>query len=179
MARAVAAAGGMLLAGPGAAFVGARLGPTQMLKSAIPQIAVGVGILMFTPLGWVAAAGAVATIGVLKVVKGTKVIEERLRSTVANEFAGQLVDGSAERVDQFAEEFKAELDKFRDTVADGLTVRVQELQSQLAALQDARMQSREELAQLSADLDTIESWLDHLDGEIADLLASLGTAAAG
>lgn len=178
MVRAVAAAGGMLLAGPGAALVGARLGPTQMLKTAIPQIAVGVGILMFTPLGWVGAAAAMATLGVMRVIKGTSMMEDRLRAAVAKELTGQLLDGSGERIDQFADEVKAELDAFSDTVANGLTIRIEELQSQLDALQVARTQTREELSERSRELEAMEAWLDALDGEIADVLADLGSGGA-
>jgi GTPase SAR1 family protein len=176
MARAVAAAGGMLLAGPGGALVGARLGPTQMLKSAIPQIAVGAGILMFTPLGWVAAAAAMAALGVIKVVGGMKVVEEKLRTAVAGELAQQLTTGAADRAEQFGEEIATELDKFRDIIDDGLAVRIEELQNQLEAMLNDRNRDRAELNRRQTELDAMETHLDALDDGIADLLAGLGPA---
>ena len=176
LARAMAAAGGMLLAGPGGAFVGARLGPTQMLRSAIPQVAAGVGILMFTPLGLASAAIAMAAIGVIKVFGGMQMVGDKLRTAVAKEFVQNITAGAADRAEKFGDEIAAEMKKFGATIDPGLAVRIEELQNQLAALRENRNRDRAEMERGMAELDAMETQLDALDDGIADLLAGLGPA---
>jgi GTPase SAR1 family protein len=174
MVRALSAAGGMLLAGPAGAFVGARLGPTQMLKAAIPQIAMGAAIIAFTPLGWVAAAGAMATMAVIQVVKGVSVLETKLRDIIGAKYAEQLTAGAADQAEKFADAVSAELGKVRNAVADGLAVRIEEVRSQFDSLLDERRRGRDELSAAQAELDAMEAQLDALDDETAELLASFG-----
>jgi hypothetical protein len=105
-----------------------------------------------------------------------KVVEEKLRSIVAGELAQQLTTGAADRAEQFGAEIATELDKFRDTIDDGLAVRIEELRSQLQALLDDRNRDRAELHRRQTELDTMETQLDALDDGIAILLAGLGPA---
>jgi GTPase SAR1 family protein len=173
MVRALSAAGGMFLAGPAGAFVGARLGPTQMLKSAIPQIALGAGILMFTPLGWVAAGAAMATLAVVQVVKGVSVLETKLRAMLGTKFAEQLTAGAADQAEKVAEEIASELDKFRHAVDEGLAVRIEEVQNQFDSLLDERRRSRDEVSSRRTDLEATERQLDAIDDDIAEIIAAL------
>jgi hypothetical protein len=100
--RVLAAAGGLVIAGPGAALAGATLGYQGMLRALVPNLVLMIGMIVlgFTnPLTIIAALFAA---GALQVLFRGGAMAEQARQRVAENMARQLLDRAPELAEETA-----------------------------------------------------------------------------
>jgi GTP-binding protein EngB required for normal cell division len=169
-ARMLAAATGVFR--PGTA--GAGTAPNAMLMTA----AAGASLLVVTPVGMILAAATLAA-AAAGLIANAAVLDRTLRTTIGRNVAELLTEGAADNAARLGTEIAAELAKLRDAVTDGLTIRLEEMQTRFDHLREDYQRGRDELSARMADLSAMEAQLAELSDETADLLATLEGGVSG
>ncbi len=172
--RIFAAAGGYLFGDIVSAGIGATFGYKEMLKSLIPQIAIVVTTTLiagFNPWVLIPAILAGGFVQGLIKMNGTN---EQVKKKVSEKYTGEI--RSSRQPDKIADAVAAKLLEIQNTVDQGLSSEIQSVRSQVESIfaekhkgQANVDQKIQELASLSDELNTIDSELNELMRQVAQM----------
>jgi hypothetical protein len=171
--RVLAAAGGFIVGGIGSAVVGGALGYKEMAKSLVPQIGIGIGmILLGVTNPWlivVALFGA----GIVQIMIDAKSMTDSMKIKIAAKMAQDLresADAGAERV---AAHVSEQTDKLAQSINAGIGKEIQAVREQVEAVLAAKKEGEERVQAKQRDLATCEAELKRLDAELTDVIFAI------
>lgn len=167
--RLLAAAGGYIVGGFGSAALGAVFGYEEMLKSILPQVAIGIVTIVlvgFNP--WVLIPAMMAG-GMIQGVFKMKSTNDKIKKAVVQEYVNQIRQSSYQQSDEIANAVIAQLNEVKDTVDRGLGKEIQSVRDQVESVFTEKHkgqanvdQKLQQLQSISQELNLVESQLDEL-----------------
>lgn len=173
MERILAAAGGFLIGGAGAAVVGGTMGFKEMLKSLGPQIALVVSMILLglsNPLVLIPVLlGGSAVQGFLK--QGA--VTAKIKSEVARELADSLRESAREQAEAVADEVFKQTEALVDTIAAGLDAEIATRREQVEAAIAELRAGAESVRVRRAEVEAVARTVDRIQSEVTDLVFEL------
>jgi hypothetical protein len=173
MERVLSAAGALVLADVGSAYIGARSGFKPMARALLPQIAIGVAGLAIG-LGPIGLPVLLLTTAAVRVMIGSKKAVKDLKRQLAEQLAKQLVNNSEDEARKVSAQVSETLEQLKSAIDIGLNDQLtsvhEEVQSVLAEKEKGEQHGRAkrlQLEQAERDLNQLDSELSELIGEAA------------
>jgi predicted GTPase len=175
--RIFSAAGGFLVGGVGAAAVGATFGYQEMLKSLIPQIAIGIiGTILLgvNPITFVPMLVAALIQG--KLMEGR--INNKIKEEVGKKFSQQLSNTTVDIVETVGNSVSAEFSKLKNLVDEGLAAEIQNIRQQVNNVLTEKQKGQAEVDKKLKQLDILARNVDTIDQELDNLISQVAISGA-
>lgn len=159
---------------PGAAVIGGRFGFREMLRSALPQIALGVGLLMVGagPLALLAILlGSGLAINLLK----TKKADQKLTELIAAKVAEKIRETAAEQADALAAEVATQLAVVRTAVDESLGARLREVRDEAYRALQERDKGEQHTAATKLQLRMHLETLKVVEDDVIEIITDFAT----
>ncbi len=173
MERVLAAAGGFLIGGAGSAVVGGTMGFREMLKSLVPQIALGLGMLLIGITNpWIfipVLLGGSAVQGFLK--QGA--VTNKIKMGVAKELSAKLRSDAYELGQNMAEKVFQQTADVVNTIDAGLNAEINTRREQVEAVLSELQKGEASVAKRRSELQGISSKVGSIQADVTELLFEL------
>lgn len=173
--RVLAGGFGFLLGGPGSAYVGGTFGATEMVKSVVPSIVLGIGTIAFGITNPWIIIPALATAALVQSFKHSEKIMLEIRRRTAEELQKEAEVRCGEVIERVTQDLDL---KCKDVLADLKQTMSREIQSIEDSVEDVLKQKKlgekhcfEHSAHLQAEgrkLETVRSKLNEIVFQIAE-----------
>ncbi len=166
----LAAAGGFIVGGVGSGLVGGTLGFKEMLRSLLPNVALGFTLVLlgitnpFVLIPALFAAGSIQ--GVLRVGAMTKEIATK----VGQELASRLRDSAEETADKAALEIFTRTEALMKQVDEGLEKEISAVKESVESVLAAKRKGEARTKERAADLDEVMSVVKALQADLDDMI---------
>lgn len=171
--RLLAAAGGFITGGWGSAALGAVFGYEEMLKSILPQLAIGITTILLVGLNpWVLIPAMMAG-GMIQGVFKMKSTNEKIKKVVVQEYVNQIRQSSYQKSDQIANAVITELNEVKNTVDRGLGKEIQSLRDQVESVFTEKQKGQVNVDQKLGELQSISQQLNLVESQLDELINSL------
>jgi GTP-binding protein EngB required for normal cell division len=160
--RVLAAAGGFLIGGIGSAGIGLTFGYQEMLKSLLPQIAVGVATILlvgFNPWILIPTLLAAGTAHGWMKLRDTN---NKIKEEVGRKFAIQIREKSAEEAALLAHQIHEKLSGIRNTIDKGLTVEIMQVRKQVEEVLSEKQRGDASVKQRLNELDEVRKEINQV-----------------
>ncbi|EDX74232.1 Dynamin family protein [Coleofasciculus chthonoplastes PCC 7420] len=171
--RLLAAAGGYIIGGLGSAALGAVFGYEEMLKSILPQLAIGIATVVlvgFNP--WVLIPAMMAG-GMIQGMFKMKSTNEKIKKVVVQEYVNQIRQSSYQQSDEIANAVIAQLNEVKDTVDLGLGKEIQSVRDQVESVFTEKQKGQANVDQKLQQLQSIYQELNLVESQLDELINSL------
>jgi hypothetical protein len=172
--RIVAAGGGLILGGPGAALMGAAGGVRGLTSGLLPQLAIGVaGILVLGP--GIFLVGLLLGAGVLQNWLKRERTRDELQAEIGKEAARELRGLQGQRASDVGAAVEQQLTVLREQVATGLEREVTRVHEQIDVVLSAKRSGESEVEAERRTLASARRELDQINHMVGDVLVDLAT----
>ena len=175
MERFVAALGGFIVGGAGAALVGGALGFKEMLKSLGPQIAIGIGMLVLGFTNPITIIPVLIAAGILQLVLKANTVSNKIKNKIVEGIKASIKEKKYENAEAIAKEMMKKVQPLEDAASKVLGKEIKVIKEQVeAVLRDlgageAHVKSTiEELNNLENKVKVLRSQLDDFVFDIAE-----------
>ena len=175
MERFVAAVGGFIVGGAGAAFVGGALGFKEMLKSLGPQIAIVIGMFVLGFTNPITIIPALIAAGILQLVLKANTVSNKIKNKIVEGIKASIKEKKYENAEAIAKEMMKKVQPLEDAASKVLGKEIKVIKEQVeAALRDlgageAHVKSTiEELNNLENKVKVLRSQLGDFVFDIAE-----------
>ena len=173
--RVLSAAGGMLIAGPGAAFIGATGGYRELVKSLGLQVVVAAGALVLfgtNPVTLLILFGS----GFLHKLRNLEATNEQIKQQVAIRMASQLQDSRSQRAREVAEEVGKRFMELRNLIDQGLGNEIKTIRDQVNSIRAEKQKGESGVAEEMRQLAEAESELNEIDLRLVEMIEEMALA---
>ena len=173
--RLAAAAGGLFIGGAGSALVGVALGPKEMMKSLIPNLAIGLGMIALGVVNPIFLIGALLGAGGLQVKFTKDTMVDKVKAEIAlgvkKTVKTDADKNSVEAVNRISEKFNSlieNVDKGLDEEIDSIRQEVEAVITEKEKQESSIEKEKKDLEQISNALNSIQSKMNGMLVELND-----------
>ncbi len=175
--RVLSAAGGLVLGGVflggGMAAIGATLGYQEMLKSIIPQLALGIGTVLFVGLNPYILIPIMFGGGVVQGFITSNATTNKIKEEVGKRFAASLRDSAQQRGNEVADAVVVKLREIQEAVNQGLGKEIQSVSDQVTSIVSEKQKGQANVDQKLRELDSLRREIDVIDSELDALIVDI------
>lgn len=174
--RLLAAAGGFLLAGPGAAVAGAQTGVAGMAKALLPQVGValvGAFFLYSHPIGWLALIMGSSAI---QAMVGKEAVAKKVKAKMIATLGDDLRVSASDHAAKMGGAVENVLLGLRDTAAKGMDAEIERTREEMNTVLEAKREGEATVARERESLRSMRRELHQIDVEVGDLIDELAVA---
>lgn len=173
--RLASAAGGLMVGGAGSALVGATMGPKEMLKSLIPNVALGVGMVVVgiaNPLILVPTLlGAGSIQGLIKQKSAKKKIKMEVVKSIKNKVKEEADNNSKEAVDKLSTKFN----ELRNNIDKGLKDEIVSIRKEVDTVLKEKKEREMDINKRKKELDEISNKMNEISQSMNNMLKELNS----
>jgi GTPase SAR1 family protein len=171
--RVLAAAGGFVIGGAGAALVGGAMGYKEMAKSLIPQILLVVGMIMVGFTNPVTIIPALLVAGIAQGIWKSKGTTSQVVAKVAKEMASKLKENAYANAEATAKSVDEQVEKLAQSIDAGLQREIQGVRDQVEAVLRDRRKGEDSVQDKFRQLEDSRKTLTALHSKLTDLIFEL------
>jgi GTPase SAR1 family protein/uncharacterized protein YoxC len=168
--RVVAAAGGLLIAGPGAGLIGATMGFKEMAKSIVPQVALGVALLMAGITNPVILVAALFTGGFINGIIKIGKLNDEVKRKISDQITTKMREDLYPTSERIAGEIYNKTAELAEMVTEKLTVEINSVREQVESVLKDKRAGESQVQQKKAALNSLETELHDIDNGLMDLI---------
>lgn len=161
---------------PGAAVIGGRFGFKEMLRSSLPQLALGVAVLL-SGIGTLGFVAIMLTSGAATSFLKLKKANQKLTETIAAAVAEKIRETAAEQADTLAAEVATQLSFVRIAVDESLGARLQELRDEVDKALQERDKGEEHTTATKLRLGAYLGTLKAVEDDVIEMITDFATRA--
>lgn len=171
--RVMAAAGGYFLAGIGSALVGGALGYMEMLKSILPNIAVGIGVVFL--VGWnpLILIPALLGAGTIQGIISAKTTTNRLKTRIGEELYNRLSGRAQEISEEVSMRFYDKTEAIALTIDEGISKEIAGIKENIESVLSAKRAGEERVRERVCQLGLMAGEIANIRGSLEDIIFSL------
>jgi GTPase SAR1 family protein len=170
--RVVAAGGGFLIGGPGAAMIGASGGVQGLVRGLLPQLAVGVAGLLVLGPGAVLVA-LLMGVAALQALLNRDKLRDKAVTEIGKQAAHELRSLQDARAEDVGAAVEQRLGELRSQVAKGLEREITRVHEQIEVVLAAKREGQASVDAQRRQLSEARRELDRIAGDVSDVLADL------
>lgn len=171
--RVLSAAGGFLVGGVGPAMVGGTMGSKEMLKSLVPNIALGLGMILLGITNPFILIPVLLTAGFLQGLYKADQLGKATKLRVGEEMARKLSDGADSICEKMAAEVYSQTERFKQAVAEGLEKEIRVIHEQVEAVLIEKRRGAASVQKRKDALAVAEKEIVGLESRLTDIVFSL------
>ncbi len=165
--RTLAAAGGFLVGGIGSSIVGGTLGMNEMIKTLLPNIAVGLVVILLGVVNPFVLIPALLATGSITAMFSMGKLGEKIKVKVGESIRDDILQKVAENADAAAEAVFDKTKDLQDEIAQGLNNEIQSFkdncENSLETLQQGELETKTKTELLESDKKELETLLDKVN----------------
>ena len=171
--RVLSAAGGFLIGGVGSAMVGGTLGSKEMLKSLVPNVALGLGMILLGITSPFILIPVLLGAGFLQGLYRADQLAKSTKRAVAEEMAAKL-SGEADTVsEEMAAEAYSRTETIKQAVAEGLEKEIVAIREEVEAVLAEKRKGEASVQQRKVALTQVEQEIGRLESSLTDIVFAL------
>jgi len=174
--RVLAAAGGFVIGGAGAALVGGAMGYQEMAKSLIPQILLVVTMLMVGFTNPLTIIPALLVAGIAQGLWKAKGTTSQVVSKVAQEMARKLKENAYANAEATAKSVDEQVEKLAKSIEEGLQREIQAVRDQVEAVLRDKRKGEDSVKDKLRQLEESRNTLTTINSKLSDLIFELAQA---
>jgi GTPase SAR1 family protein len=171
--RVLAAAGGFVIGGAGAALVGGAMGYQEMAKSLIPQILLVVTMIMVGFTNPITIIPALLVAGIAQGIWKAKGTTSQVVTKVAQEMASKLKENAYANAETTAKSVDEQVEKLAQSIEAGLQGEIQAVRDQVEAVLRDKRKGEASVQERITHLDNSRKNLTALNSKLSDLVFEL------
>lgn len=171
--RVLAAAGGFLIGGIGAALVGGALGYKAMAQALVPQIGLVIGMILLGVVNPFVFIGVLLTAGSIQGFLQVKATGEKVKMRVAEEMITKIRENAGNCGEDVAGRVKEHTDKIIQAIGQGLEREIQAVRDQVEAVLEDKREGDEKVAARLDSLETSEQELKQIASDVSAMVFQL------
>jgi len=171
--RVLSAAGGFLVGGVGSAMVGGTMGSKEMLKSLVPNLALGVGMILLGITNPFVLIPALLAAGLLQGLFKAQQVTQSTKRRVADEMARRLSEDADTVSEKMAAELSSQIGRFKSAVAEGLEKEIRVIHEQVEAVLAEKRKGEASVRKRKEALAAAEQEIIRLESRLTDIVFAL------
>jgi hypothetical protein len=171
--RILAASTGFVAFGVGAGALGATFGLKEMLKGAIPQVLVGMTVVIFTGWNPFILIPALLMAGGIQGLFKMKATNKQIRDKVGKAFESKIREFRAENSSEIAKLFDKKFQVLEQGLDQELSLKIQSIRDQVNAILEEKQQGRAQIEVTKRHLKNVGQESNAIDVEIDELVKQI------
>lgn len=150
--------------------IGFTFGYQEMLKSLIPQLAIGVGTILLAGFNPWVLIPALLSGGLIQALMKVGATNENIKKKVCEKYIHSIRESASDKSDEIAKTVDKKLDKLQMDIGSGLEIEIQGLKNQIQSIIKEMEKKEINVQQELQRLKSIEKELNTLEIEVDDLI---------
>lgn len=171
--RILSAASGWLLMDFTSGAIGLTFGYKEMLKSLIPQLAIGVGVILVAGVNPWILIPALLSGGFVQGLIKVGATNEKIKKKVSEEYVKNMRESASDKSDEIAKTIATKISGLQEAINEGLGQEIQGLSNQVNSILKEKEEKEFDVRQKIQELESIEEELNALESDLDELITQV------